>query len=553
MDQLNLLMEGFGAALTPINLLWVLIGALLGTAVGVLPGLGSSMAVALLLPITFTLDPTAAFIMFAGVYFGGLFGDSTAGILLNTPGNSAAIAGSFEGHRMARDGRAAKALATAAVGAFTGGLIATTLVVFFAPVLVKMATAFGPAEYFALAVFAFLAISSVVSESVVKGLGALAIGLVLAMVGVDGPSGTVRYTLGMPQLFDGISIVVITVGLLALGEVLHIAGRIHRDPASDRIMTRGRARLERADVRKALPAWLRGTAFGVPFGIIPAGGAEVPTFLAYGTEKRLAQRRGDTEFGSTGSIRGVAAPEAAGNATAGTAMGALLALGLPTSATAAIMLAAFQQYGMQPGPLLFERSGELVWTLLASLFIGLVVLVILNMQFAVLWAKLLLIPRHYLYAGITVLSMLGVYAISSATLDLWVLLAVGLLGFVMRRYQFPLAPVLIAVVLGPLAETELRRALTVAEGDATVLVSSPVTIILYSVLVLALAVSGLQHLRHRRLKAAEAAGGTSPGGSGPGGFGGSGGSGGGSSDPDGPLEPVGPSGATQPERDVNRL
>ncbi|MEV4900165.1 tripartite tricarboxylate transporter permease [Citricoccus sp. NPDC055426] len=526
MDQLNLLMEGFGAALTPINLLWVLIGALLGTAVGVLPGLGSSMAVALLLPITFTLDPTAAFIMFAGVYFGGLFGDSTAGILLNTPGNSAAIAGSFEGHRMAKDGRAAKALATAAVGAFTGGLIATTLVVFFAPVLVTMATAFGPAEYFALAVFAFLAISSVVSESVVKGLGALAIGLVLAMVGVDGPSGTVRYTLGMPQLFDGISIVVITVGLLALGEVLHIAGRIHRDPDSDRIMTRGRARLERADVRKALPAWLRGTAFGVPFGIIPAGGAEVPTFLAYGTEKRLAKRRGDTEFGSTGSIKGVAAPEAAGNATAGTAMGALLALGLPTSATAAIMLAAFQQYGMQPGPLLFERSGELVWTLLASLFIGLVVLVILNMQFAVLWAKLLLIPRHYLYAGITVLSMLGVYAISSATLDLWVLLAVGLLGFVMRRYQFPLAPVLIAVVLGPLAETELRRALTVAEGDASILVSSPVTVILYSVLVLALAVSGLQHLRHRRLKAAEAAGGTG-GQGGSGGPGSSGGFGGG--------------------------
>ncbi|MGM7669904.1 tripartite tricarboxylate transporter permease [Microbacterium sp. A93] len=555
MDQLNLLMEGFGAALTPINLLWVLIGALLGTAVGVLPGLGSSMAVALLLPITFTLDPTAAFIMFAGVYFGGLFGDSTAGILLNTPGNSAAIAGSFEGHRMAKDGRAAKALATAAVGAFTGGLIATTLVVFFAPTLVKMATAFGPAEYFALAVFAFLAISSVVSESVVKGLGALAIGLVLAMVGVDGPSGTVRYTLGMPQLFDGISIVVITVGLLALGEVLHIAGRIHRDPDSDRITTRGRARLERADVRKALPAWLRGTAFGVPFGIIPAGGAEVPTFLAYGTEKRLAKRRGDTEFGTTGSIKGVAAPEAAGNATAGTAMGALLALGLPTSATAAIMLAAFQQYGMQPGPLLFERSGELVWTLLASLFIGLVVLVILNMQFAVLWAKLLLIPRHYLYAGITVLSMLGVYAISSATLDLWVLLAVGLLGFVMRRYQFPLAPVLIAVVLGPLAETELRRALTVAEGDASILVSSPVTIILYSVLALTLAVSGLQHLRHRRLKAAEAAeaaGGT-------GGSGGSGGSGGGpgqgpDAGPGGdPSDSAGPSGVTQSEREVTRV
>lgn len=506
MEQIMLLMEGFSQALTPMNLLWVLIGALLGTAVGVLPGLGSAMAVALLLPITFSLDPTAAFIMFAGVYYGGLFGDSTSGILLNTPGNSSAIASTFEGHRMARNGLAAKALATAAMGAFIGGLLATTVVVFFAPTLVKLATAFGPAEYFALAVFAFLAISSVVSDSIVKGLISLGIGLVLALVGVDGPSGTVRYTLGLPQLFDGISIVVITVGLLALGEVLNIAARIHRDPEALKIKPSGRPRLSRHDLRKAMPAWLRGTAFGLPFGIIPAGGSEVPTFLAYGTEKKLAKRRGDIEFGQMGSIRGVAAPEAAGNATAGTAMGALLALGLPTSATAAIMIAAFQQYGMQPGPLLFERSGDMVWTLLASLFIGLVILLILNMQFAVLWAKLLLVPRHYLYAGITVLSVLGVYAISASTLDLWVLLGVGLVGFMMRRYQLPLAPVLIAVILGPLAETELRRALTVSEGDLTILVSSPVTITLYIILAITLVVSGMQHLRHRKAEREEKSG-----------------------------------------------
>ena len=499
MEQLNLLFEGFQHALTPMNLLWVLLGAILGTAVGVLPGLGSSMAVALLLPITFSLDPTAAFIMFAGVYYGGLFGDSTSGILLNTPGNSSAIASTFEGHRMARNGLAAKALATAAMGAFIGGLLATTVVVFFAPTLVKLATAFGPAEYFALAVFAFLAISSVVSESIVKGLMSLGVGLALAMVGVDGPSGTVRYTLDIPQLFDGMSIVVITVGLLALGEVLHIASRIHRDPAAERVKPNGRPRLRKHDFKKAWPAWLRGTAFGLPFGIIPAGGSEVPTFLAYGTEKRLAKRRGDIEFGQIGSIRGVAAPEAAANATAGTAMGALLALGLPTSATAAIMLAAFQQYGMQPGPLLFERSGDMVWALLASLFIGLVILLILNMQFAVLWAKLLMVPRHYLYAGITVFSVLGVYAISSSTLDLWVLLGIALIGFVMRRYDLPLAPVLIAVILGPLAETELRRALTVSEGDVTALVSSPTTIILYGILLAALLFSGAKHL-HRRAR-----------------------------------------------------
>ena len=254
MEQLELLMGGFASALTPINLLWVLIGALLGTAVGVLPGLGSAMAVALLLPVTFSLEPTAAFIMFAGIYFGGLFGDSTSGILLNTPGHSSAIASTFEGHRMAKSGQAAKALATCAIGAFIGGLIATTLVVFFAPTLVKMATVFGPAEYFALAVFAFLAISAVVSESVIRGIAALGIGLALALVGIDGPSGTARFTLGMPQLFDGISVIVITVGLLALGEVFHIASRIHRDPIATRIETKGRARLNLADFRKALPA-----------------------------------------------------------------------------------------------------------------------------------------------------------------------------------------------------------------------------------------------------------------------------------------------------------
>lgn len=504
MEQLNLLLEGFAGALTPINLLWVLIGAVLGTAVGVLPGLGSSMAVALLLPITFSLDPIAAFIMFAGIYFGGLFGDSTAGILLNTPGNSSAIASSFEGNRMARSGRAGKALATAAIGAFIGGFLATLVTVFAMPVLVAMATMFGPAEYFALAAFAFLAVSSVVSESIVRGLLALGVGLALTLIGIDGPSGTERFTFGMPQLFDGLSIVVITVGLLALGEVFSVASSIHLDRGASEVTTQARARLSRADFRRALPAWLRGTGFGIPFGIIPAGGAEVPTFLAYGTEKRLAKHNGDTEFGTSGSIRGVAAPEAAANATAGTAMGALLALGLPTSATAAIMLAAFQQYGLQPGPLLFTRTPELVWTLIASLFIGLVALLILNMGFASLWAKLLLIPKYYLYAGITVLAVLGVYAMGSSIIDVWALIAIGLIGLLMRRFRIPLAPVMIAVVLGPLAETELRRALAVSAGDPMILVSSPFTITLYAILAVIAVISVVQHVRSRRRIAREA-------------------------------------------------
>lgn len=501
MDQIANLMMGFGEAITPINLMWVFIGAVLGTAVGVMPGLGSSMAVALLLPITFSLDPTAAFIMFAGIYFGGLFGDSTAGILLNTPGQSSAIATTFEGYRMARHGKGGKALATAAIGAFAGGLIATSLTVVLMPFLMKLATSFGPAEYFALAMFAFLAVSSVVSESIIRGLIALGLGLALTMVGIDGPSGTERFTFGIPGLFDGISIIVITVGLLALGEVFAVAARIHKDPPSKKL-EKQKVWLTRAELVRCLPSWIRGALIGAPFGIIPAGGAEVPTFLAYGTEKRLSERRGDKEFGTTGSMNGVAAPEAAGSATAGTAMGALLALGLPVSATAAIMIAAFQQYGLQPGPLLFTNNADLVWTLLASLFIGLIALLILNMGLVNIWVKLLDIPKQYLYAGIAVLAVLGTYAGGSSIVDVVVLLAIGLVGFLMRRANVPLAPVMIAVVLGPLAETELRRALAVSEGSLTILVGSPFTIVAYIVITIAVVVSIIRHIatsRARRL------------------------------------------------------
>lgn len=496
MDQLANLMDGFAAVLTPMNLLWVVIGCVLGTAVGVLPGLGSAMAVALLLPVTFALDPIGAFIMFAGIYYGGLFGDSTTAILMNTPGNSTAIASTFEGHRMAKRGRASQALATAAIGAFTGGLLATILVVFFAPILADLATVFGPAEYFALAVAAFLATSAVVADSVVKGLAALGIGLALALVGIDAISGAARYTFDIPSMLDGIDIVVITVGLLAVGEVLHVASRIHKDPAATAMQIGKRPYLSGPEFREALPAWLRGASFGVPFGAIPAGGAEIPTFLAFGLERRLDQRSGNPKFG-TGAIRGLAAPEAAANATAGSAMGSLLALGLPTSATAAIMLAAFQQYGMQPGPLLFDRNADLVWALLASLFIGMIVLLIINLPFAPLWAKLLLIPKPYLYAGITVFAVLGVYAASSSTTDLVLLILIGLLGYVLRRYGLPLAPVLIAVILGPLAETSLRRTLAISEGHVGALFNSPVSLSLYGLILLGLGWMVWSRLRQR--------------------------------------------------------
>ncbi len=488
MDSLTNLMAGFAGAFTPMNMLWVLVGCFLGTAVGVLPGLGSSMAVALLLPMTFALDPTAAFIMFAGVYFGGMFGDSTMAILMNTPGQASAIASTFEGHKMAKAGRAPQALATAAIGAFVGGMIAAVVVVFLAPKLADFSANFGPAEFFALALFAFVATSSVVSDSAVKGLASLVIGIGLATVGIDSISGTERFTFGVPEMFDGISLVTVTVAVLALGEVFFVASRIRRDPHPEESGSSGRPFLSPAEFKEALPAWLRGTGIGLPFGVIPAGGSEIPTFLAYDVERRLDRRRPDPQFGK-GAIKGLAAPEAAGNATTGMAMGALLALGLPISATAAIMLAAFQQYGMQPGPLLFDRNPELVWALLASFFIAMVVLLIINMPFAQYWAKLLLIPAPYLYAGITMFCGLGVYATSGSVFDLWMLLGIALIGFVMRRHGMPLAPLMIGMVLGPLAETSLRDALLSSDGNYAVLVHSPIAITLYVVLALIIALT----------------------------------------------------------------
>lgn len=488
METLGLLMEGFAGALTPMNLLWVVLGCLLGTAVGVMPGLGSSMAVALLLPMTFALEPTAAFIMFSGVYFGGLFGDSTMAILMNTPGQASAIASTFEGHRMAQNGRAAQALATAALGAFIGGMVASVCVVFLAPVLAEFSTRFGPAEYFALALFAFVATSSVVADSVLRGLASLVLGLGIAVVGIDAVTGTERFTMGSPQLFDGIPLVTVTVAILALGEVFHVASRVRREHEDLRIRRTGRPWLSGAEFREAAPAWLRGTAIGLPFGIVPVGGSEVPTFLAYSVERRLDRRRAHPQFGR-GAIRGLAAPEAAGNSTTGMAMGALLTLGLPVSATAAIMLAAFRQYGLQPGPLLFDRSPDLVWALLASYFIAMIVLLAINLPFAQLWAKLLLIPKHYLYAGITLFCGLGIYATTGAVFDLLMLLGIGVLGFLMRRYGYPLAPLMIGMVLGPLAETSLRDALLSSVGDPAVLVSTPITWVIYGILAIVLAFS----------------------------------------------------------------
>ncbi|MFI6597958.1 tripartite tricarboxylate transporter permease [Nonomuraea sp. NPDC050536] len=492
MESLQLLLDGFGAALTPVNLMYALIGVTLGTLVGVLPGIGPAMTVALLLPITFTVPPTSAFIMFAGIYYGGMYGGSTTSILLNTPGESSSMITALEGNKMARRGRAAQALATAAIGSFVAGTIATALLVVAAPAVVSFAIAFGPEDYFALAILAFTAVSSVLSRSVVRGLASLGLGLVIGLIGIDQQTGQARLTLGIPQLLDGIEVVVVAVGLFALGEALYVASRLRHSPPE--VMPVGRAWMGRSDWRRSWGPWLRGTALGFPFGALPGGGAEIPTFLSYAAEKRLS---GGDEFGK-GAIEGVAGPEAANNASAAGTLVPLLTLGLPTSATAAILLAAFQQYGLQPGPQLFDHNPALVWGMIASLFIGNTMLLVLNLPLAPLWARVLRIPRPYLYAGIVVFAALGVYALNGSLVDLWVLFLLGLLGFAMRRFGLPVAPAVIGLILGPMAEVQLRRALAIGAGDVSVLVKSPIAVILLALAVLALLAPLVRRLWARR-------------------------------------------------------
>ena len=500
MEALSQLAGGFVDALTPLNLLFALIGVLLGTAVGVLPGIGPAMTVALLLPITYVLDPTAAFIMFAGIYYGGMYGGSTTSILLNTPGESSSIMTAIEGNKMAKAGRGAAALGTAALGSFVAGTIATLLLALVAPTVVELAIMLGPEDYFALAVLAFLAVSAVLGSSPLRGLAALCLGLYLGLVGTDLLTGQRRFTFGIPQLADGIDVVIVAVALFAIGEALHVASRLRHGPV-EVMSSRGRF-MTRSDFARSWKPWLRGTAYGFPFGALPAGGAEIPTFLSYATERRLTKH--PDEFGH-GAIEGVAGPEAANNAAAAGVLVPLLTLGLPTSATAAILLAAFQGYGIQPGPTLLTTESALVWALIASLFIGNLMLLVLNLPLVGIWVKVLKIPRPYLYAGILLFASLGAYAVNADPLDLVLLLVLGLLGFAMRRFGWPVAPAVIGLILGPVAETNLRRAVAIGEGNAAVLVSSPFSVIIYLVALLAIVLPPvLRRVRGRRADRAEA-------------------------------------------------
>lgn len=489
MDSFLALMEGFGTALQPEYLLVALLGVFVGTAVGVLPGIGPAMTVALLLPLTFSLDPTAAFILFAGIYYGGMYGGSTTSILLNTPGESASIITALEGNRMARRGRGTAALATAAIGSFVAGTVATVALTFVAPVAAEWAVRLGPVDYVALMVLAFLTVGAMLGRSVVRGLTSLSLGLFVGLIGVDLISGQQRFTFGVPALGDGIDVVLVAVGLFAVGEALYVGSRLRRGPVEVVPVAQGwRNWMTRDELGRSWRPWLRGTAIGFPIGTIPAGGADVSTFLSYAAEKKLATGEHREEFGH-GAIEGVAGPEAANNAAAAGVLVPLLTLGLPTSATAAIMLAAFQRYNIQPGPQLFEANSALVWALIASLYIGNVMLLVLNLPLVGMWVRVLQIPRHYLYAGILTFAAMGAFAVNFIPADVMILLVIGVIGFFMRRYGYPVAPMVVAMILGPMFEAQLRRSLSISQGDVLTLVESPFAIFVYVSLAVVMAAS----------------------------------------------------------------
>ena len=482
LHTLSALADGFNRALTLPHLLWALAGVTLGTAVGVLPGIGPAMTVALLLPVTFNLDPVSAFIMFGGIYYGAMYGGSTTSILLNTPGETGAIATAIDGHAMARQGRGAAALTTAAIGSFVAGTLSTLALTFFAPPLAAAAMKFGPAEYFAVTILAFTTVTVLLGGSLSRGLFSLFLGLALGLVGIDPLTGDARFSFGIPQLLDGIDVVILVMGLFAVGETMYQAWR-HGREEFEPVPLRRTMGMTRDEWARSWRPWLRGTAIGFPLGVLPCGGTEIPTFLSYMTEKRLSER--PDEFGQ-GAIEGVAGPEAANNAAAAGVLVPLLTLGIPASATAAVLLAAFQQFGLQPGPLLFSARPDLVWTLIASLYIGNVMLLVLNLPLAGAWAQVMRVPRPLLFAGILVLASVGAYTLNRSLLDLALLYAVGAVGCAMRVNDVPLVPAVLGLVLGPLAEQQFRRAMAISEGDITVFLSRPISAFLLVAAILVL-------------------------------------------------------------------
>ena len=484
---------GFSTALSVANVLYCFLGALLGTAIGVLPGLGPVATIAMLLPMTFGLEPVTALIMLAGIFYGAQYGSSTTAILINLPGEASSVVTALDGYRLARQGRAGTALAVAALGSFFAGTVAALIIALFAPVLAAVALSFGPHEYFSIMVLGLGASVAIASGSVEKSLAMILLGVLLGLVGQDSQTGVGRLTFGMTDLLDGVEFVAIAMGLFGLAEIVqNLENPAERNSSVARI---GGLRLSRQEFRQMRGPVLRGTAIGSILGILPGGGATIGAFAAYMAEKRLS--RTPERFGQ-GAIEGVAAPEAANNAGAQTSFIPLLTLGIPANATMAMMTGALILHGVTPGPNIISGEPTLFWGLIASMWVGNLMLLVLNLPLIGVWVRMLSVPYRVLFPLIVALSCIGVYTVSNSTFDVMMMVAFGALGYLFFKLQCQPTPLLLGLVLGPMLEENLRRAMLTGRGDPTVFLTRPISAGLLVLAVICLAAMILPAVRRTR-------------------------------------------------------
>ncbi|ANB55492.1 tripartite tricarboxylate transporter TctA family protein [Anoxybacillus sp. B7M1] len=498
MEALSFLLNGFETALQPYNLFFAFLGVLIGTAVGVLPGIGPMSGVALLIPVTASmtsgLDPaqaaTSSIILLAGVYYGAMYGGSTTSILLNTPGESSSVVTTLDGYQMAKQGRAGAALAIAAIGSFVAGIVSLIGLVLVAEPLSDLALKFGPAEYFSLMILGLAAVSGLAGRSITKAWIMTLLGLLLSTIGIDNVSGVARFTYNISFLYGGLEFLTVAVGLFALGEVFKSI--LHREQNGGKIVKIGQVMLSKNELKESAGPIARGSLLGFLVGVLPGAGATIASFFSYIMEKKLSKM--PEKFGK-GTIAGVAAPESANNAASGGAMIPLLTLGIPGSGTTAILMGALMMYNVQPGPLLFDEHPDVAWGLIASMFIGNVMLLILNMPLVKVFTKIIETPTKYLLPLIIAISIFGVYAVQVTTFDVFLLIAFGVLGYLLSSYDFPLAPLVLGLVLGPMIENNMRRALTSSNGDFMVFVEKPISLVLLMIALLWIVVPFVMKLK----------------------------------------------------------
>jgi putative tricarboxylic transport membrane protein len=497
MELLNNLAIGFGVAMTPANLGFALIGALIGTLIGVLPGIGPIATIAMLLPLTFHLEPVSGLIMLAGIFYGAQYGGSTTAILVNLPGETSSVVTCIDGHQMARQGKAGSALAIAALGSFFAGTVATFIIAAFAPPLARVGQSFGAPEYFSLMVLGLIAAVVLAHGSVLKAIAMIILGLLLGLVGTDGQTASQRFTFDITQLSDGIDFAVLAIGVFGVGEVI---ANLTRGEESRSVMSARIARLwpTREDFKLAWPAVLRGTGLGSILGVLPGGGATLSSFAAYVLEKKIA--RDPSRFGS-GAVEGVAGPESANNAGAQTSFIPMLTLGIPGNAVMALMIGAMTIHGIQPGPQVMSERPQLFWGMVASMWIGNLMLLVINLPLIGIWVQLLKVPYRFLYLSILLFCAIGVYTIGNSTFSVLIAAFFGVAGYVFMRLECEPAPMILGFVLGPLMEDNLRRAMRISGGDPMIFLNRPISLGLLIAAAILLLIVALPAIRRSRQEA----------------------------------------------------